>query len=141
MVLTLFTLLAFQPAFEVASVKPTSPETRIIGDLVSNPGGRVVAIHRTLDFLVREALGVERFQTAGDSGWIGENAWDIDARPSANSEASKRTGKRSQLNEEQRQMLLALLNDRFQLKYHRETRQGQVYFLVRTSKKRLAMGW
>ena len=31
-------------------------------------------------------------------------------------------------------MLLALLIDRFQLKYHRETRQGQVYFLVRTNR-------
>jgi len=32
-------------------------------------------------------------------------------------------------------MLLALLVERFQLKYHRETKQGPVYLLVRTNKK------
>jgi len=135
MVLILFTLLAFQPAFEVATVKPTPPEVRILGDLVSNPGGRVVAIHCTLDLLVREALGVEGSQRLGGPAWIGGDPWDVDARPPAGSETSKLTGKRAHLNEEQKKMLLTLLQDRFQLKYHRETRQGQVYFLVRTNKK------
>jgi uncharacterized protein (TIGR03435 family) len=39
------------------------------------------------------------------------------------------------MNEEQRQMLQALLADRFQLKYHREEREGTVYFLTKTNKK------
>jgi uncharacterized protein (TIGR03435 family) len=32
-------------------------------------------------------------------------------------------------------MLQTLLTDRFQLKFHRETREGPVYFLTRTNKK------
>jgi uncharacterized protein (TIGR03435 family) len=36
---------------------------------------------------------------------------------------------------EQRQMLLSLLVDRFGLKFHRENREGPVYFLVRGSGK------
>jgi uncharacterized protein (TIGR03435 family) len=135
-VLILLALLAFQqPAFEVASVKPTPPETRIIGDLVSNPGGRVLATRCTLEYLLEEALRVERFQLTGGPGWLGKDYFDVDARPPASSKSSKASGRRTQLNDEQRQMLLALLVERFQLKYHRETRQGPVYLLVRTDKK------
>lgn len=135
MVLTLLTLLAFQPTFEVASVKPTPPETRIIGDLVSNPGGRVLGTRCNLELLLEEALSVERFQIARGPGWVNSDFFDIDARPPASAESSQRSAKRARLNDEQKQMLLALLVERFQLKYHRETRQGPVYFLVRTNKK------
>jgi len=40
-----------QPTFEVATVKPTPAGTRILGDLVSQPGGRVVATRCTLELL------------------------------------------------------------------------------------------
>jgi uncharacterized protein (TIGR03435 family) len=132
MVLVLFSLLAFQPAFEVASVKPTPPEVKIIGDLVSMPGGRVLATRCRLDQLLQEALGVKGFQLAGS---LPQDQYDIDARPPASSESSRTTGRRVALNDEQKQMLLTLLAERFQLKYHRETRQGPVYLLVRTNKK------
>jgi uncharacterized protein (TIGR03435 family) len=135
MVLTLLALLAFQPTFEVASVKPTPPETRIIGDLVSNPGGRVLGTRCNLELLLEDAFSVERFQIAGGPGWMNSDFFDIDARPPASAESSQRSAKRARLNDEQKQMLLALLVERFQLKYHRETRQGPVYFLVRTNKK------
>jgi uncharacterized protein (TIGR03435 family) len=131
MVLILLSLLAFQ-TFEVATVKPTPPEVRIIGDLVSMPGGRVLATRCQLEYLLQVALSVERFQIAGT---LPQEQFDIDARPPASSDSSKRTGRRVALNDEQKQMLLALLVDRFQLKYHRDTRQGPVYFLVRTNKK------
>jgi uncharacterized protein (TIGR03435 family) len=135
MVLILFTLLTFQPTFEVATVKPTPPETRILGHLVSNPGGRVIAQRCNLGLLLKESLGVEMFQIVGDPSWLKQDPFDIEAKPPETSEASKLTGKGALLNAEQRQMLLALLVDRFQLKYHRETKQGPVYFLVRTNKK------
>jgi uncharacterized protein (TIGR03435 family) len=134
MVLILFLALQ-QPAFEVASVKPTPPETRIIGDLVSNPGGRVQATRCTLEQLLEEALHLERFQVTGGPAWISKDQFDIGARPPASSKSSKTLGRRSQLNDEQRQMLLALLVERFHLKYHREARQGSVYLLVRADKK------
>jgi uncharacterized protein (TIGR03435 family) len=135
MVLILFSLLVFHPEFEVASVKPTPPETRFVGHLVSNPGGRVIARRCHVGLLLKESLGVELFQIVGGPGWLKEDPFDIDARPPETSEATKLTGMGTLLNAEQRQMLLALLVDRFQLKYHRETKQGPVYFLVRTNKK------
>jgi uncharacterized protein (TIGR03435 family) len=135
MVLILFSLLAFQPAFEVASVKATPPETRIVGDLVSNSGGRVLATRCNLELLLEEAFSAEKFQISGGPGWIHSDYFDIDARPPASSKSSKTLARRARINDEQKQMLLALLVERFQLKYHRETRQGPVYFLVRTNKK------
>jgi len=38
------------------------------------------------------------------------------------------------INDEQRQMLQTLLTDRFQLRYHRETKEGPVYLLVQGNK-------
>lgn len=132
----LLTALAFQqPVFEVATVKPTPPEMRILGYLMSGPGGRVVGIRCPLELLLMTALDVRRYQLKGGSDWVHTEHFDIDARPPASSAASKSTLRRAPLNDEQRQMLLALLVDRFQLKYHRETQEGPVYYLVRTKKK------
>jgi uncharacterized protein (TIGR03435 family) len=39
------------------------------------------------------------------------------------------------MNAEQRQMMQTLLAEQFHLKYHREEREGIVYFLVKTKKK------
>ncbi|HVP00679.1 MAG TPA: TIGR03435 family protein [Bryobacteraceae bacterium] len=129
-------LLAFQtPAFEVATVKPADPARMFIGDLMSYPGGRVVGIRCTLDNLVLEALGIHRYQLKGGPAWMRDERFDLDARSPASSVSAKSTLRRVSLNAEQRQMLLALLVDRFQLKYHREMREGPVYFLVRTRKK------
>ncbi len=131
----LLAVLAFQiPAFEVATVKPTPAATRIIGDLFSYPGGRVVGIRCTPKQLVEEALQVRTYQVKGGPAWMRDEYFDIDARPPAGSKSSKSTVRRASLNAEQRQMLLALLADRFQLKCHRETQVGPVYFLVRTKK-------
>jgi uncharacterized protein (TIGR03435 family) len=128
-------VLAFQaPSFEVATIKATPPETRIIGDLFSYPGGRVLGIRCSLKQLVEESLQVRTWQVKGDLTWMRDEHFDIDARPPAASQSSKSTLKRVNLNDEQRQMLLALLVERFHLKYHRETREGPVYFLVRTKK-------
>src|SRR5580658_6402001 len=77
-----------RPAFEVASVKPISPQDRIIG-LFTWPGGRVTATMYTLKQLIQEAYGVQPFQISGGPGWTGEERYDIDAKPPASSESSK----------------------------------------------------
>ena len=69
-------------------------------------------------------------------GYAGDR-FNIEAKPPASSKSSKSNPNNPKLppNEEQRQMLLALLADRFQLKYRRETKEGAVYFLVKSGKK------
>jgi uncharacterized protein (TIGR03435 family) len=124
------------PSFEVASVKPTSPQQRILA-IYTWPGGRITVTMYTLQQLMEEAFDVRSFQISGGPNWIHEDRFDIEARPPASSKSSKSSPNNPKLppNDEQRQILQALLIDRFQLKYHRETREGPVYLLVKSKKE------
>jgi uncharacterized protein (TIGR03435 family) len=129
-------LLAFaapSPAFEVASVKPAKPPAGQHVGIFNYPGGRISVSQLTLEMLMSEAFRVEAFQISGGPGWIRKDRYDIEAKPPASSKSgmSRPTNRGTPLNEEQRQMLRALLTDRFQLKVHREIKQGPVYLLVR----------
>src|ERR1700722_9745088 len=123
------------PVFEVASVKPSSPQQRIIG-LFTYPGGRITATLYTLEMLLEEALEVQPYQVSGGPHWIQVDRYDIEAKPPASSPSSRANPPypKAPPNVEQRQMLATLLADRFQLKFHRETREGPVYLLVKSGK-------
>jgi len=135
MVLILFALLAFQPAFEVASVKPTVHQARAVGMLRAFPGGRVIIEGSPLEHLVEVALDVQRFQVKGGQDWMYVEGFDIEANPPVASRSGGSASGGALLNDEQRKMLLTLLAERFQLKYHRENREGPVYLLCRTKKR------
>jgi uncharacterized protein (TIGR03435 family) len=125
------------PAFEVAWIKPSTPQTRTLG-IYTFPGGRITGENRTLQDLMEEAFNVQAFQISGGANWVREDRYDFEAKPPASSNASKLNPRISKLppNEEQRQMLQALLVDRFQLKYHREIKEGPVYLLVKGNNTR-----
>jgi uncharacterized protein (TIGR03435 family) len=80
-----------------------------------------------------EAFDVRAFQVEGGPSWINDDRYDITALPPASSISSKSIPPypKAPPNPEQRQMLQALLVDRFQLKFHRESKEGPVYVLVR----------
>jgi uncharacterized protein (TIGR03435 family) len=120
------------PQFEVATIKLPGPQDRII-TLYNYPGGRVVISLYTLALLLHEALGVQRFQFVGAPAWIDSDRFMIEAKPPASSKLISFTpsNREAPLVEEQRQMLLALLIDRFQLKFHRESKEGVVYLLTK----------
>ena len=122
------------PAFEVASIEP-SPPTGHLGNL-TYPGGRVRFGHSPLQMLIGNALNVQPFQIVGGPGWVRTERYEIDARVPASSESHKANPSvlNAPMNAEQREMLTALLADRFQLRFHRETRTGSVYFLKRGRK-------
>lgn len=124
------------PEFEVASVKPTDPKQRIIG-MFTWPGGRITVTLYTLRMLIQDAFEVQELQISGGPHWINEDRYDIDARPPLSSRSSKARPPypKAPPNDEQRQMLQTLLVDRFQLKYHIETREGPVYVLVKGKKE------
>lgn len=123
------------PVFEVASVRAADPGGGAVG-LFTYPGGRIVASHCALDYLIMEAFHVEAFQVAGGPHWIHEDRFRIEAKPPASSKSSRANPTSSKLppNDDQRQMLQTLLADRFQLKYHREDREGPVYLLLKGNK-------
>lgn len=119
------------PQFEVASVKPSDPERGLMGVKV-HPGGRVEVSRFELAGLVIAAFGVQPWQLSGGEPWTREIRYTIEARPSAEM-ASKvqdlRYGLFTIEDKLLRQMLQALLIERFHLKFHRETRERDVLLL------------
>jgi uncharacterized protein (TIGR03435 family) len=107
-----------QQTFEVASVKPFDPSAGRTGFRLS-PGGRLTAIGATVQQMIAEAYGVQRYQMSGGPAWLGDSRFVITAK--AEGDPSR---------EQMMKMLQALLEDRFKLKVHRESKEGAVYNLV-----------
>jgi uncharacterized protein (TIGR03435 family) len=125
------------PSFEVASVKATNPRSRRPIGIFTYPGGRVTAGLCTFKMLMMYAFDVQSFQVSGGPGWINDDRYDIIALPPASSRSSKLNPPYPKVppNAEQREMLQVLLMDRFQLKFHRESKEGPVYALVKGNRE------
>jgi uncharacterized protein (TIGR03435 family) len=113
--LVVFGQPAALPKFEVASVKPSS-EQRF--KMVRPLPGRLTA-DAPVQLLMQNAYAMQPFQIAGGPDWVYSEHYQIEA---------KADGKSSR--DEILLMLRGLLEDRFQLKTHRETRQLPVYALA-----------
>ena len=107
--------------FDVASIHPH----RFAGDEPSDrrvfPGGRFIATATSVRTLVRIAFGVDDNRMSGAPGWIDNESFDINATTADHAEV--KTPQQFQ------QVILSLLEDRFQLKFHREQKEGPVYWL------------
>ena len=125
--------IAQMPAFEVATIKPNDPNKPGIMGFESYPGGRVVVGYANLKMLLYYAFDVQEFQISGVPAWADKNRYDIEALPPSSSES--RTAVQPPIkatpSDEQRKMLQTLLIERFGLKFHRETKEGPVYLLLR----------
>jgi uncharacterized protein (TIGR03435 family) len=119
------------PEFDVAIIKPFDKSG--FGGVLTYPGGRVAGGHLNLRDLLMFACNVQSFQVVGGPGWADADFFNFEAKPPESSPTAKLNPAISKLpmNDEQRQMLLALLIDRFQLKFHVESREGPVYLLER----------
>ena len=111
----LFAQPTVRPQFEVASVKPSF--TVGVANVRPLPG-RLTA-DASLQILIQYAYGVQPFQVVGASGWIQSERYQIEAKADGNTNRDRMF-----------LMLQSLLENRFQLKIHRETRDLPVYALV-----------
>ena len=84
-------------------------------------GGRYSANGITVRQLILQAYGLQDFQLTGGPGWITSDRFDIEATPG---------GGISPTQEQNREMVQSLLEDRFQLKFRRETKNLPAYNLV-----------
>ena len=137
--LAALTILAAQtPQFEVASIKPTDPggEHRVM--ISFQPGGRFTAGGITVKMLIEQAFDVRDVQISGGPSWMSSQGFDITAKADAAGSAmpvdpaSVTAEQRKTLMNANRLRLQGLLADRFHLKFHRETREQQVYALVQS---------
>jgi uncharacterized protein (TIGR03435 family) len=104
-----------RPSFEVASVKSVGFDGRVT--MAPQPNG-LSAWGVTARMLIRNAYRVPEFQIEGGPTWINEDRFAVEAK------ASKVGPGELPL------MIQSLLEDRFKLKVHHETRELPVYALV-----------
>src|SRR2546425_3181432 len=109
---------AQKPAFEVASVKPNSSVSGP-ARISSGPDGSLRAINTTLRLLILQAYGVFDYQLVGRPDWLDTARFDVEGK------AASGIDNRNVL-----EMLQSLLEDRFKLKVHRETRELPVFILT-----------
>jgi uncharacterized protein (TIGR03435 family) len=118
-----------RPSFEVASIKPNSSgDNRIM--IMNQPGGRFVATGVTLKLLMTSAYRVRDFQIIGGPGWIATDRWDIEARAAEGAIPPGAFPTDPNFPSLMSLMTQSLLEDRFHLKLHRETRELAVYELT-----------
>jgi uncharacterized protein (TIGR03435 family) len=109
------------PAFEVATIRQVPPSKR--GDAVwSPPGiGKFIASNVSLAFLIQMAFAVDDNQIAGKPNWFEAEMYDVVAKAESDVPLT-----RTQL----RPRLQSLLQQRFRLETHRETKMVRGYALV-----------
>ncbi|WP_311733017.1 TIGR03435 family protein [Granulicella mallensis] len=124
---------AQMPAFEVSTIKPHDFNHGGMLGFISYPGGRVVVGAANLKMLLYFAFDLQSFQISGVPAWADKNRYDIEALPPASSESrtAVQPPMKATPSDEQRKMLQNLLVERFGLKFHRETKEGPVYLLLR----------
>ena len=104
--------------FDAASIKPNhSGSTRTSASMP--PVGTYRATNITLRELIVDAHRVRRFQIEGGPDWIDSDRFDIVARTGEGAPRDR-----------MHVMLQTLLADRFDLDFHRQTRERPVYALM-----------
>ncbi len=112
---SVFAQLTDRPHFEVASVKPSvNPSIQHVRPLP----GRLTA-DASFRILMQYAYGVQPFQVVGGPERVMTARFEIDAKADGNASRTRMF-----------LMLRSLLEDRYQLKTHRETRDLPAYALV-----------
>ncbi len=125
------------PRFEVATIKPvdTRPDAIHVVGLKVLPNGRVAIPTATLKSLIATAFDLPASRLLGGEEWMGKEQYDVVAKAPQNSTPNDLHHTWFRIDDPHlRQMLQALLIDRFQLRVHCETRTGQVYRLVKSGK-------
>jgi len=111
-------LKSADPAFEVATVKPSRPDTNGRGIRVQ--GANISTLKMTLADLVTFAYDVHAHQLIGAPVWTTSEKYDITAKAEGEGQPSP---------EQLKLMLRKLLADRFQLVVHKDQRELPVYTL------------
>ena len=117
--------------YEVASIKVahhTGADAYRVG-VVPSPDG-LTATNVTLQILIVIAYGVQNNQIMGAGDFLNSEHYDFDAKMSEATAAELRKLSPEERTTARQHMLQALLEDRFKLKIHRETRELPVYALV-----------
>jgi uncharacterized protein (TIGR03435 family) len=106
------------PAFDAASVKPNASGTG--GFSMGTKNGRLTATNVPVRMLILKGFHAKEFQVTGGPGWLDTERYDVVAK----------TENTSISDDDLWLLLQPLLEDRFKLRFHRETKQLPVYSLT-----------
>jgi uncharacterized protein (TIGR03435 family) len=122
--------------FDVASVRENKEVDWPAGYTMSNqiePGStRIRVTNWQIEDLVGIAYGVDRHQIVGAPNWPRPTLFTIEAQGDSDEDAKLAKLTRDQQWAEQQHMMRVLLEERFKLKAHWETKEGDTYNLVVT---------
>jgi len=107
-----------KPSFEVATIKPSKPDQP--GKLFNVQGSHFRTINTTLADLIKFSYNVQDKQIVGAPSWVESDKFDIEAQPDVPGAPNK---------EQVATMVQKLLAERFQLKFHKETKELSAYVL------------
>ncbi len=111
--------LQSRPEFEVASIKPHPPADDVPNSSMARDPGRVTYTNVTVRSLIREAYGLKVYPLASRGDALSTDRYDVIAKTPPD------TSKQQTM-----LMLQALLEERFKLAVHRETKELPIYALV-----------
>ena len=106
-------------AFEVATIKPSNPD--VPGKLFTVRGRQVMTINTTVSDLISFAYRVHAAQIAGAPEWVASIKYDVTGQPEGQGQPNER---------QLRAMVQKLLEDRFRLTIHRDTKELAVYAMI-----------
>ena len=107
------------PAFEVATIKPSKPETA--GSAITVRGRTFATLNQTVSSMMTFAFGIHPDQIIGGPAWVKEDRFDISAEPEGTGMPNDKQWKAA---------LAKLLADRFSLAFHRDKKELSVYALT-----------
>ena len=108
------------PSFEVATIKPNDTNATSMQRLTIN-GRAFKTIASSLEDLITFSYEVQARQVVGAPEWVSKDRYDIDA--TLDTEGAPNP-------QQVRSMIRKLLADRFQLKFHKDTREMSAYVLT-----------
>jgi uncharacterized protein (TIGR03435 family) len=110
------------PGFEVATIKPSNPDTPGQSILVGRGGTNLFTTTNTsLNDLIIFAYGIHPRQVTGGPGWLETDKFDLTAKPDQAGIPNAT---------QVRTMLQKLLAERFQLEFHRDKKELSAYIVT-----------
>lgn len=109
------------PSFEVASIHTAGPDSSGASEFNKYPSNRYFAHNKVLSIIIGVAYGFNGDRIAGEPDWLDSQLYSIDAKVDGDRELTRA---------EMQPLVQALLEQRFHLKVHRETRMTSGYRLI-----------
>jgi uncharacterized protein (TIGR03435 family) len=116
------------PAFDVAAIHEHNPAPHERSHIIDS-NGRFTTVNVDLKAIIQWAFDLPESRIVGGPSWLWSARWDIEARAD-NALDMQKTYDAAAARQQKRQMVQALLADRFHLAVHQETRELPIYALM-----------